>query len=156
VNPDFADLLDALTGTGARFLVVGAHALAVHGVPRATGDLDIWIETSADNAERVWRALTIFGAPVESLKMTAEDFSRPDMIVQVGLPPRRIDLLTGVSGLTFADAWEDRVIQKVGSVAVPFLGRSSLVRNKRATGRLKDLADLEALGEKPAPADPEV
>jgi hypothetical protein len=89
MNPDFADLLEALTGAGARFLVVGAHALAVHGVPRATGDLDIWIETSADNAERVWRALTIFGAPVESLKMTPEDFSRPDMVVQVGLPPLR-------------------------------------------------------------------
>jgi len=149
MNRDFADFLEALSGTGARFLVVGAHALAVHGVPRATGDLDLWIEISDDNSERVWRALTIFGAPVDSLKMTAEDFLKPDMVVQLGLPPRRIDILTGVSGLTFADAWEDRVMQEIGAVTVPFLGRSSLVRNKRATGRLKDLADLEALGERP-------
>ena len=149
MNRDFADFLEALSGTDARFLVVGAHALAVHGVPRATGDLDLWIEISDDNSERVWRALTIFGAPVDSLKMTAEDFLKPDMVVQLGLPPRRIDILTGVSGLTFADAWEDRVMQEIGAVTVPFLGRSSLVRNKRATGRLKDLADLEALGERP-------
>ncbi len=148
MNPDFEDILKALTEAGARFLIVGAHALAVHGVPRATGDLDIWIETSPDNAERVWRAVTIFGAPVESLKMTPEDFAKGDMVVQLGLPPRRIDILTGVSGLIFADAWEDRVMQQVGRVTVPFLGRSSLVRNKRATGRLKDLADLEAMGEK--------
>lgn len=148
MNPDFEDILKALTDAGARFLIVGAHALAVHGVPRATGDLDIWIETSPDNAERVWRAVTIFGAPVESLKMTPEDFAKRDMVVQLGLPPRRIDILTGVSGLIFADAWEDRVLQQVGRVTVPFLGRSSLVRNKRATGRLKDLADLEAMGEK--------
>ncbi|MDP9177665.1 MAG: hypothetical protein M3O61_08300 [Gemmatimonadota bacterium] len=149
MNPDFSDILEALTSTGARFLVVGAHALAVHGVPRATGDLDVWVDVSTDNAELVWRALAAFGAPVESLKITPEDFSKPDMVVQVGLPPQRIDFLTGVSGLTFADAWADRVTLEVGAITVPFLGRASLVRNKRASGRLKDLADLEALGEKP-------
>jgi len=149
MNRDFEDLLRELTESGARFLVVGAHALAVHGVPRATGDLDIWIDATADNAERVWRALTIFGAPVESLGMTPQDFTKPDMVVQIGLPPCRIDLLTGLSGVTFAEAWEERIMQGVGVITVPFLGRSSLVRTKRATGRLKDLADVEALGELP-------
>lgn len=148
MNPDFEDFLRALTETGARFLVVGAHALAAHGVPRATGDMDIWLEASDDNAERVWRALHIFGAPVENLGVTQEDLRKPDIVVQVGLPPRRIDLLTGLSGLVFEEAWQDRLTQSVGGIRVDFLGRSSLLRNKRATGRLKDLADVEALGEK--------
>ncbi len=149
MNPDFEDFLRALTEVGARFLVVGAHALAVHGVPRATGDMDIWLETTVENADRVWRALAIFGAPAENLGITREDLVKPDMVLQVGLPPRRIDLLTGLSGLTFQDAWKDRVTQITGSVSVDFLGRSSLLLNKRATGRLKDLADIEALEERP-------
>ncbi len=149
MNPDFEDFLRALTETGARFLVVGAHALAVHGVPRATGDMDIWLETTAENADRVWRALAVFGVPAESLGITPDDLVKPDVVIQVGLPPRRIDLLTGLSGLTFVDAWEDRVSHKIGSIDVDFLGRSSLLRNKRATGRLKDLADVEALEERP-------
>jgi hypothetical protein len=149
MNPDFEDFLRALTEAGARFLVVGAHALAVHGVPRATGDMDVWLETTAENADRVWHALAIFGAPAESLGLTRDDLVKPNMVIQVGLPPRRIDLLTGLSGLTFADAWEDRVAHKTGSISVDFLGRSSLVRNKRATGRLKDLADIEALEGRP-------
>jgi hypothetical protein len=148
MNPDFEDFLRALTEAGARFLVVGAHALAVHGVPRATGDMDIWLETTAENADKVWRALAVFGAPAESLGITRDDLVKPNMVIQVGLPPRRIDLLTGLSGLTFADAWKDRVMHKTGGISVDFLGRSSLVRNKRATGRLRDLADVEALEER--------
>ncbi len=149
MNPDFDDLLQALTEAGARFLIVGAYALAVHGVPRATGDLDIWLEATEDNGQRVWHALTVFGAPVESLGITATDLSKPDMVIQIGVPPRRIDLLTGLSGLTFTEAWDHRVSHNLGACAFPFLDRESLVRNKRATGRLKDLADLEAMGEVP-------
>ncbi len=147
MNPDFDDLLQALLDAGASFLIVGAHAMAVHGVPRATGDLDIWIDATEDNAARVMGALANFGAPIDSLGITKADLSKPDVVIQIGLPPRRIDFLTGLSGLTFAEAWARRVSQNFGGRQVPFLDRESLVRNKRASGRVKDLADLDAMGE---------
>lgn len=147
MNEDFRDLLAALLEAGVRFLVVGAHAMAVHGVPRATGDLDVWIAADADNGERVWTALLRFGAPVAAMGVRREDLTRPDVVVQIGLPPRRIDLLTSITGVAFDGAWADRVTHDVEGLAIPFLGRAALVRNKRATGRAKDLADLEALGE---------
>lgn len=147
MNPDFIDFLSALLEAEARFLVVGAHALAVHGVPRATGDIDIWIERSPKNAARVWRAFEEFGAPAVTLGVKPEDLERPDIVIQIGLPPRRIDVLTDVSGLEFDDAWRGRIVHRVGQLDVPFLGRDALIRNKRATGRFKDMGDLEALGE---------
>lgn len=147
MNQDFRDILTCLLDAGARFLIVGAHALAVHGVPRATGDLDIWIDASSENADKVWTALVTFGAPVEAMGVTRSDLLRPAMVVQLGVAPRRIDLLTAVSGVTFAEAWPDRVVHAVGELRLPFLGRAALVANKRAAGRLQDLADLEALGE---------
>jgi hypothetical protein len=147
VNEDFRDLLAALLEAQARFLVVGAHAMAVHGVPRATGDLDVWIAADADNVDRVWDALLRFGAPVAAMGVRREDLNRPEVVVQIGLPPRRIDILTSITGVAFADAWPGRVTHDVGGLPVPFLGRAALVRNKRATGRAKDRADLEALGE---------
>ncbi len=147
MNEDFQDLLAALLAANVRFLVVGAHAMAVHGVPRATGDLDVWVEADAANAARVMEALLRFGAPVTSLGVSARDFSQTSQVVQIGLPPRRIDLLTSISGVGFGEAWSERTTQDVEGLAVPFLGRAALVRNKRVTGRPKDLADLEALGE---------
>ena len=147
MNEDFRDLLAALLGTEARFLVVGAHAMAVHGVPRATGDLDVWIAADPTNADRVWSALRTFGAPVAAMGVGRDDLTRPDQVVQIGLPPRRIDILTSISGVGFDEAWSGRVTHEVGGLAVPFLGRAELVRNKRASGRTKDRADLEALGE---------
>jgi len=147
VNDDFRDLLAALLEAGARFLVVGAHAMAVHGVPRATGDLDVWIAADEANAQRVWDALLRFGAPVAAMGVRREDLTRADAVVQIGLPPRRIDLLTAITGVGFDEAWPARVTHQVAGLAIPFLGRAELVRNKRATGRAKDLADLEALGE---------
>jgi hypothetical protein len=146
VNDDFRDLLAALLAAGARFLVVGAHALAVHGVPRATGDLDVWISADPDNAGRVHGALVAFGAPVVAMGVTREDFTRPDQVIQIGLPPRRIDVLTAISGVPFEEAWPERVTHDVQGLAVPFIGRAALVKNKRAAGRAKDVADLEALG----------
>ncbi len=147
MNPDFQDFLAALLNAGARFIVVGAHALAVHGVPRATGDLDIWIDRSEENTQLVWRALSEFGAPVDSLNISVDDLSKPNLVVQLGLPPRRIDLLTDVTGVTFTEAWEDRVVRSIGSTDVPFMGRATFIKNKRAVGRNRDLADLESLGE---------
>jgi hypothetical protein len=148
VNEDFRDLLAALIAAEARFVVVGAHAMAVHGVPRATGDLDVWIDARPDNADRVWSALLRFGAPVQSMGVNRDDLLKRDQVVQIGLPPRRIDLLTSISGVAFDEAWDGRVTHEVAGLVVPFLGRAQLVRNKRASGRAKDLADLEALGER--------
>ena len=145
MNEDFRDFLLALLDAGARFLVVGAHAMAVHGVPRATGHLDVWIGPDHANSERVWQALLEFGAPVRELGLSRQDLETPGMVVQVGLPPRRIDLLTEASGLVFDEAWKNRTTHLVEGREVPFLGRQDLVRNKRALGRSKDLADLEVL-----------
>jgi hypothetical protein len=150
VTSDWNDVLASLREAGARFLVVGAHALAVHGVPRGTQDLDIWIEPEATNAQREWHALTTFGAPILDLGVTLDDLQRPDTVVQLGLPPDRIDLLTTITGVPdFASAWIGRVEHMVGAQRVPFLGRAALIQNKRATGRRKDLVDLESLGELP-------
>ena len=145
MNEDFRDLLQALLESGARFLVVGAHAMAVHGVPRATGDLDVWVSPDPANAGRVWEALLKFGAPLGGLNLSRKDLETPGIVVQIGLPPRRIDLLTEVTGLAFQDAWSHRATHPVGSLAVPFLSRRDLIINKRATGRPQDLADLATL-----------
>jgi hypothetical protein len=145
LNDDFLDMLAVLLEAGARFLVVGAHAMAVHGVPRATGDLDIWIPLDSANAERVWKAIVQFGAPVESLGVSKDDFVAPGTVVQIGLPPRRIDILTELTGVEFESAWGARVVHKVGVLDVPFMDRNTLLQNKRATARTKDLADIEAL-----------
>lgn len=145
MNEDYRDMLAALVAEQARFLVVGAHALAVHGYPRGTVDIDIWIEPTAENAERVWRALAEFGAPLGDLGIDQRDFTRPDIVAQLGLPPNRIDFLTGVSGLTFESAWKRRIEAPVEGVTVPVLGIEDLVANKQATGREKDRADIRGL-----------
>jgi len=145
LNDDFRDILGLLLEEGARFLVVGAHAMAVHGVPRATGDLDVWIARAPDNAERTWKALLRFGAPVAALGVSEADLLKPETVVQIGLPPRRIDLLTDITGVDFERGWAGRVSSRVADLDVPFLGRTELLVNKRATGRPKDLADLVEL-----------
>ena len=143
MNQDFVDLLGAFAAADVRFLVVGAYALAHHGRPRATGDLDLWVDATPENAPRVMRALATFGAPLQEI--TEEDFSRPGVVFQMGVAPRRIDLLTELTGLTFADSWPDREAGRFGDLTVNFLGRDAFIRNKRATGRAKDLGDLEGL-----------
>ena len=143
---DFRDLLTSLNAAGVRFLVVGAHALAAHGVPRVTGDLDVWVEPTEANAASVWAALLQFGAPLASLRITQSDFVRPDQVIQIGLPPYRLDLMTAISGVTFTEAWESRLSGALFEVPVAFLGREAFIRNKRASGRPKDLEDLRSLG----------
>ena len=145
MNEDYHDFLAALVGRGVRFMVVGAHALAVHGYPRATVDIDVWIDPSPDNARQVWRALADFGAPLHDLDLHEHDLTRPDVVAQLGLPPNRIDILTGISGLTFDQAWPNRVEETVEGVRVPVLGLAELMANKRASGRDKDKADMKGL-----------
>jgi hypothetical protein len=147
VNDDFVDLLRCLLEAEAQFLVVGAHALAVHGVPRATGDLDIWIRCDEQNAARAWKGLQAFGAPLHALGIRQADLATPGIVAQIGMPPRRIDILTEISGVRFDDAWPRRVLRRVGNVEAAFLGREDFRSNKRASGRAKDLADIEALGD---------
>jgi hypothetical protein len=147
VIADFRDLLAAFTGNGVRFLVVGAHALAAHGVPRVTGDLDVWVEPTTANAARAWRALAEFGAPLETLSLRESDFVQPDRVIQLGLPPYRIDIMTAISGVRFPDAWPDRLEGTLFDVPVAFIGRAAFIRNKRASGRPKDLEDIRALGD---------
>ncbi len=150
MTEDWFDVLVALLGAETRFLVVGAHAMAIHGVLRGTQDLDIWVEPSNANAQKVWQALTAFGAPLESMGIDAADFARPDTVVQIGLPPNRIDILTAITGVSdFETAWNDRAVHTIRERPIPFLGRRTLVQNKRAVGRPKDLADLDALGDAP-------
>lgn len=143
MNRDFAEILASFSAANVEFLVVGAYAVAVHGRPRATGDLDIWVNPTPENAARVWRALTEFGAPLDQLRL--EDFSSADLVFQMGVPPSRIDILTGISGVSFSEAWPERVTVTVEGSAVPVLGRAALLRNKRAAGRPRDLADLAEL-----------
>jgi len=145
VNRDFVEMLSALAEAGAEFLIVGAHALAAHGVPRATGDLDIWVNTTSDNATRVMAALVAFGAPL--LDLTLADLTTPDTVFQIGQVPNRVDILTGVSGVSFSDAWPRRVLLRIEGIDVPVLSRQDFVVNKRTSGRPKDLLDLELLGD---------
>ena len=143
MNQDFIDLLRAFADAEVRFLVVGAYALALHGRPRATGDLDVWVEATPQNAARVMRALAAFGAPLTEI--AEADFAREGVTYQIGVPPGRIDILTDLTGITFDEAWADRVRHPFGHVEVDFIGRTSFIRNKRATGRPKDLGDIEGM-----------
>lgn len=148
MTDDWFELLRALHLGEVRFLVVGTHALAIHGAPRATQDIDVWVDPDRRNAERCWRALAAFGAPLDTLPITVEDLSTPGLVVQLGLAPNRVDILTAISGVaSFQEAWATRVEHEVRGLRLAFLGRDAFVRNKRATGRPKDLADLESLGE---------
>jgi hypothetical protein len=145
MNRDFVEMLSALIEARAEFLVVGAHALAAHGVPRATGDLDIWVRNDPENADRVLAALEAFGAPLSDL--TRDDLIRPGTVFQIGVPPSRIDILTSISGVSFDEASRNHVTVHVGGFAIPVLGKSDFITNKRAVGRPKDLSDLDLLEE---------
>jgi hypothetical protein len=145
MNPDFSDMLSALSDEGVEYLLIGAYAMAVHGVPRATGDIDVWVRPSPDNADRVLRALARFGAPVGSLR--ADDLTEAGTVFQVGVAPNRVELLTGIDGVTFEDAWTRRENPAIDGLTFAVIGREDLIRNKRATGRARDLADAEQLEE---------
>ncbi|MGO8999124.1 MAG: hypothetical protein ACLQVI_37840 [Polyangiaceae bacterium] len=144
MNPDFLDLLRSLLAADVRFMVVGAYAVGVHGRPRATKDLDVWVEPSAENAPRVIRALVEFGAPLMGL--TAKDLESPGVGLQFGIAPLRVDVLTKVSGPTFPEAWPNHVdVDFASDVRCPVIGFDSLLANKRAAGRPQDIADVAAL-----------
>jgi len=145
LNSDFRDLLILLVDNRAEFVVVGAYAVAFHGAPRASGDIDLFVRPSPENAERVYDALTRFGAPLMSAGVVAADFAGPGAVYQIGLPPRRIDILTEISGVTFDEVWASRTTAEVEGRPVSFIGRDALLKNKEASGRPKDAADISRL-----------
>jgi len=148
VNSDWSDLIEEFTRAGVRFLVVGAHAIAAHGIPRATRDIDFWVDPEPVNASRAWQALLRFGAPLESLGVREQDLRTPGTVVQIGVQPNRIDLLTSVSGIdAFESAWRNRVDSTLDGTPVAVLGRADLRASKLAAGRKRDLLDLEMLDE---------
>ena len=143
MNRDLIDLLAAFNAQGVDYLVVGAHALAAHGHVRATKDLDVWVRPSPENAPRVLDALAAFGAPLQDL--SAADLAAPGLIFQIGVPPLRIDVITAIDGVEFAVAWPDRLVVNLDGTPVPVISRHHLIANKKASGRLQDLADVERL-----------
>jgi hypothetical protein len=145
VNRDYRDLFAEFNAQKVEFLVVGAYALAVHGHVRATKDLDVWVRATKDNAERVYRAVKAFGAAAE--KLSAEDFAQPGTIVQLGIAPTRIDILTRVAGLEFEAAWANRIEASYGDQKVFVISRGDLIASKRAAARPQDLVDLSSLEE---------
>lgn len=144
-NHDFVDLFRELLAARVEFVIVGAHAVAVHGVPRATGDLDIFVRPTPENAARLLEALRAWGANVDEHGITIGELTTPNLVYQIGLPPRRIDLLTGLAGVTFETAWSSRVTASMAGFQLPVIGKEALLRNKQSTGRAKDRLDIALL-----------
>ena len=148
LNQDFRDILAELSAEDAEFLVIGAFAMAGHKFRRATGDLDIWTRPTVENARKVYRALARYGAPLETLKITEDDLARPGLWFQVGVTPGRLDFLTEIDGVTFEEAWEGRVYREIEGMQIPILSLDHLIKNKRSTGRAKDLFDVAWIEER--------
>lgn len=145
VEPDFRELLALFNAHRVEYLIVGGYALAFHGAPRFTGDLDLLVNPDSDNAQRVLAALAEFG--FASMGLSAGDFANPDQVVQLGLPPVRVDLMTSLTGVSWEEAAGSKMAGSYGNIPVYYIGREQFIANKRATDRKRDWADLEALGE---------
>jgi hypothetical protein len=145
LDQDFNEFVQLLLANDVRFLIIGGYALAAHGAPRYTGDLDTWLWVNDDNADRMLVVLDSFG--FGALNITREDLLNPDTVIQLGYPPHRIDLLTGIDGVDFDDAWSRHVKFDINGEPVPFISREDLITNKKAVARLQDLADVAKLEE---------
>jgi hypothetical protein len=145
IQEDFRDLLALFSEHKVEYVIVGAYALAFHGAPRYTGDIDIFVKPDPANAQRIMAALDKFG--FGSVGLQPEDFEEPDNIIQLGVPPVRVDIITSITGVTFGEAFSGRAAGMYGDVYVNYIGREQFIVNKRTLGRKKDLADLEAIGE---------
>jgi predicted nucleotidyltransferase len=143
LEPDFNDFILLLNKHEVEYLVVGGYAMAFHGRPRYTGDLDIWIDISKSNAEKMLVVLRDFG--FASLPFTEDDFLRENIINQIGYPPLRIDILTSIDGITFLEAYSQRQVLSIEGLEVKFIGLTQLIKNKLASNRAQDIADVEAL-----------
>ena len=145
LNSDFRDILFAFCEEKVEFMLVGAYAVAAHGLPRATGDIDLWVKCSERNAECIWGALSKFGAPLGSI--TKQDFITPNNVVQIGVTPRRIDILTGITGVAYEEADLQTITIELEGMVIPVIGLAHLLQNKSAVGRPQDKADVARLAE---------
>jgi hypothetical protein len=143
LNEDYKEMLQILLGNDVKFLVVGAYAMGAYGYPRATGDFDIWVDASSANSKKMYRSLSEFGAPLSEL--TCDTFTEKGIIFQIGVTPRRIDIITMIDGVDFRQAYSDRQDILIGDIKVPFISKKDLIKNKESTGREKDKLDAESL-----------
>jgi Nucleotidyl transferase AbiEii toxin, Type IV TA system len=143
LNEDYKEMLQSLLDQKAEFIVVGAYALAAHGFPRATGDIDIWIKPDEKNSKKVYKALASFGAPINEIR--EDEFSQPGLIFQIGVVPRRIDIITKIDAVEFEEADTDKIFVNIDDLKIPVLSIDKLIKNKMATGREKDLLDAKLL-----------
>ena len=143
LNKDYKEMLQILLDNKVRFLVVGAYAMGAYGYPRATGDFDIWVEASSENSEKIYRSLSQFGAPLSDITKTT--FCEEGIIFQIGVAPRRIDIITKIDGVDFKKAYHDKQDVEIEDIKIPFLSKEDLIRNKESTGREKDILDVKYL-----------
>jgi hypothetical protein len=143
LNEDYRDMLQILLDNEVHFLVVGAYAMGAYGYPRATGDFDIWVDTSPENSKKVYSSLAKFGAPLTDI--SEETFTDEGIVFQIGIAPRRIDILTQIDGVRFKDAYESKEVIEVEGLRIPFISKNDLIKNKRSTGREKDKLDADYL-----------
>ncbi len=143
LNDDYKEMLQLLKSNDVKFLVVGAYAMGAYGYPRATGDMDIWIMASGENSPKVFKTLREFGAPLVQINEAA--FVARDIIFQIGVAPRRIDIITSIDGVEFEQAWQHRVEIDIDGLNVPFISKPDLIKNKESTGREKDILDVKIL-----------
>jgi hypothetical protein len=143
LNKDYKEMLQLLLEEQVDFILVGAYALAAHGYPRATGDIDIWVKTDEINSISIYRALERFGAPMEQI--TVNDFANEGIVFQIGVTPRRIDIITHLDGVSFDEADEDKIIVEVEGLKLPILSFDKLIKNKLSTGRERDELDVKLL-----------
>lgn len=143
LNEDYKEMLQILLEEQVDFIVVGAYALGAHGLPRATGDIDIWVKPSEKNSQKIYRALARFGAPIEQIEV--DDFSVEGVILQIGVIPRRIDIITKIDGVAYGEADGDKMMIEVEGLKIPVISLENLIKNKMATGREKDQIDVKSL-----------
>jgi hypothetical protein len=147
LNKDYKEILQILLKNRVKFLIVGAYAMAAYGYPRATGDLDIWIEATSENSKRIYKSILEFGAPL--LEIEKETFAEKGIVFQIGVAPRRIDIITHIDGVEFNGAYQNKKVLKIEDLRVPFLSKANLIENKKSTGREKDRLDIKYLRENP-------
>jgi len=145
LNKDYKEMLQILLNNKVRFLVVGAYAMGVYGYPRATGDIDIWVEASSENSEEIHQSLSEFGAPLSEVTKTT--FCEEGIVFQIGVAPRRIDIITKIDGVDFNKAYSDKQKIEIEGIKIPFLSKEDLIKNKESTGREKDQLDAKYLRE---------
>lgn len=146
LNEDYKEMLQILLDNEVKFLIVGAYAMGAYGYPRATGDFDIWVDTSIENSKKIYKSLFEFGVPISDI--TENTFTEKGIVFQIGVAPRRIDIVTHIDGVNFEEAYRTKEIINIENLPLPFISKENLIKNKQSTGREKDKLDIKYLKEK--------